>query len=56
MVSFFYFKIQWKGKVTVWARSGSLVPHNFSIIKLGTELWIVTGNKLLSWWKKLIED
>ena len=55
-LSFFCFNVQWKEKVTVWARSGSIASHNFSIIKLATELLIKTGNKMLPRVKKSSKD
>ena len=51
-----YFLMMTKLRVLVWARSGSIASHNYSIITLATELLIVTGNKLLSRWKKSSKD
>ena len=38
------------------SKTWSLDSHNFRIVKLGTELLIVTENKLFSRWKKSSED
>ena len=51
VVSFRVFLVQcsWNKKVAVWARSGSIVSQRFSIIKLATELLIVTSEETHPW-------
>lgn len=48
-LGFFCFNVHGNKKVTVWARSGSIVSFYFSIIKLSTELLIVTSEKTHPW-------